>query len=248
MTITGYQFDKAKVTASKDAALYNSLSGGNNYILDNQGDGLSISISGMEITVKTGMALICGRLVEVTSPEVITIPQNVNGFLVISCDLTKTNEVTGTPGEPDYEVTTNQVSILFKTSITQQDLSNGGLVHDFVLGKVSSSFDKVTFTAARDARIPEWNRVGNGFVYLVDGRTVFLRFNFSSGKAKNGQSFVPGYIPKEIAPPDNIKHLLTSWNKGKEQVIQLSIYPDGKIEWWGNGAESKYAAQISWHL
>ncbi len=76
MTITGYQFDRAKVSATKDSALYRALSRGEDFVLGDQGQELAVTVSGRNIRVGTGMALIQGRLVEVTATETVVAPSN----------------------------------------------------------------------------------------------------------------------------------------------------------------------------
>ena len=152
MTIVGYQFDRAKVSASNDAALYNSLANGKNYILDGQGSGLQVTVSGLTATVDRGMALICGRLVEVTEAETVTLPASSKGYLVITINLSESNSNVGTLGEEDYSVINNQLSIGFVTNLTQQSLTNGGLVHTFNLGTVTTATSSASFTKAADTK------------------------------------------------------------------------------------------------
>lgn len=152
MTIVGYQFDRAKVSASNDAALYNSLANGKSYILDGQGNGLAVSISGLNATIETGMALICGRLVEVTEPETITLPASSKGYLAITINLSKLNESTGIVGDADYTLINNQLSIGFVSNLTQQNLTNGGLVHTFNLGSVTTTTSSASFIKAANTK------------------------------------------------------------------------------------------------
>ncbi|HFU4203827.1 TPA: hypothetical protein ACGO8F_001425 [Streptococcus suis] len=149
MTIVGYQFDRARVSASKDAALYNSLANGSSFILANQGDGLAVTTSGLTVTVKTGMALICGRLVEVIAPITVSIPASSKGYLVIAIDLSESNTSSGTIGSSNYIVVNNQLSVKFVTSLTQQNISDGGLLYTFSLGAVTSTASAVTFTRSQ---------------------------------------------------------------------------------------------------
>ncbi|MBY5006094.1 hypothetical protein K6V33_07605 [Streptococcus suis] len=154
MSIVGYQFDKAKVSAGKDAVLYNSLANGVSYILSGQGDELSLSSSGLSVSIARGMALVCGRLVEVVNPIVVDIPAESSGFVVIKIDLSQENVATGTLGASDYGVVNRQLSVVFTRELVQQDVLNGGLVYMFPLCEVTSTRERVRFTKKTETVSP----------------------------------------------------------------------------------------------
>lgn len=143
MTVTGYQFDKAKVTALHDSILYHQLAHQQSFVLRGMGSEMAVTTSGLRATVDTGVALICGRMVEITEAETVDIPANSRGYLVIYIDLSVENTVTGIPGEASYEVQNNQVSVRFVTNLTQQDLLQGGLIYTFNLGRIETNTSSV---------------------------------------------------------------------------------------------------------
>ncbi|MCQ9211663.1 MULTISPECIES: DUF859 domain-containing protein [unclassified Streptococcus] len=148
MTITGYQFDKAKVTALHDSMLYHHLAHKQSAVIRGIGAEMAVTTSNLTATVDTGVALITGRMVEITSPEAVEIPANSRGYLVIYIDLSVENTTSGIPGEASYEVQNNQVSVRFVTNLTQQDLFQGGLIYTFNLGRIETSTSSIIrFTA-----------------------------------------------------------------------------------------------------
>ncbi|MGT2951582.1 hypothetical protein BU202_08265 [Streptococcus cuniculi] len=155
MTITGYQFDKAKVTALHDSILYHWLANKQNFILDGIGSEMSVTIDGLSATVDTGAAIVCGRMIEVTSQETVEIPANSRGYLVLYIDLSAENTATGVPGESNYEVQNNQISVRFVTNLTQQDLFQGGLIYTFNLGTIETSTSSVVrFVSSNSVKKP----------------------------------------------------------------------------------------------
>ncbi|MCM0582799.1 hypothetical protein H9L19_06860 [Weissella diestrammenae] len=161
MTIEGYQFDRAKVTAKADATLYDSLAGDQSHILKGFGDEMSVTSTGLNLTVGTGLALIQGRMVRITEPEAISIPANVSGYLSITIDLTKENESTGTPGNYDYVVTNNQVEVEFVTNIISGDLNNDEMINNFILGTITSTTSAVTFVQEKTSLIDVFSKPAN---------------------------------------------------------------------------------------
>ncbi|KGO22526.1 hypothetical protein Q757_09025, partial [Oenococcus alcoholitolerans] len=110
MAITMYQADRNFASPQNDASLYSGISADVSGIL-NRGNAFNVSVNGLTATVDTGQALICGRLVEITSPESLTIPANSSGYICIVVDLSQTNDVFGNVGDPDYSVNVNQVYV-----------------------------------------------------------------------------------------------------------------------------------------
>lgn len=148
--ITGYQFDNVRVDASKDAALYHVLAERRDFIVPGIGKELKVTaaVDKLELTVATGMALIQGRLVEVTSPEKISVRPNQTGKLVIEIDLSKANTPTGDVGSADYRVDVQQVGIKVVRDVIKNNLMNGGHRYHYVLGDVTAREDRVLFITA----------------------------------------------------------------------------------------------------
>lgn len=113
MAITGITFDRAKVTAAKDALLYHVLAQGNQGILPGYGEDLDVKASGLNVIVGTGLALMSGRLVENDAPVKVSIPPNKTGSIAIVIDLTVLNESSGTAGTDSYHFTNKQVQLKF---------------------------------------------------------------------------------------------------------------------------------------
>lgn len=179
MAFTGYNFDRAKTPASADGSLYDYLSLQRNGVIGNRGNNLAVTTTGLVCTIDTGQALIQGRLVEVTSPENVTIPANSTGYLCITVDLSQVNTSTGTPGKVDYTVVIGQLRIEFLETLTKQDLFNGGAIYNFNLGSVVSTDSTVTYTKNWDVYtpsiiLPDGAIFGNGVVdygsAMVDNR------------------------------------------------------------------------------
>lgn len=156
MAITGYTFDRAKVTSGSDSSLYNFLSGSRDGVIPNRGNGLNVSTNGLTCTIDTGQALIQGRLVEVTAQESVTIPANSTGYLCITIDLSQINTSTGTPGQSDYAFVLGQLKTEFVETLTNQDLLNGGTIYNFNLGSVTSTSTSVTYTKNWNAYTPSF--------------------------------------------------------------------------------------------
>lgn len=146
MAITGYQFDRAKVTVKADASLYYFLSDKRNIVFNNIGNNLNVTAEGMNVNIDTGQALIQGRLIEITASETITIPSNTEGYVCITIDLNQINTSSGTPGQSDYQFVIGQLKTEFVTSLIQQDLNNNGTIYNFPLAKVTSTDNSISIT------------------------------------------------------------------------------------------------------
>lgn len=146
MAITGYTFDKAKVTPDKEALLYDFFNFKKSSVLKGFYDDFDAEVNGLNITLKKGRAIICGRYVENDDDFTLVVPPNYSGFLCISIDLDKTNDVAGTPHTSSYTVTFNQISINLMSSLTKENLINGGKRYDFALYSVMSDASNVTLT------------------------------------------------------------------------------------------------------
>lgn len=144
MTITGTTFDRMRVTPDKDALLYYSLNQGINRVIKGYKNNLELVVSGLNVSVNTGAAVIKGRLVEVTELHKLTVPANTSGYIVLTIDLTQQNSSTGTPGNSDYLPVNNQVSVQVVDKLVQQDLLNDGLIYMFPLASYTSNGTTVT--------------------------------------------------------------------------------------------------------
>lgn len=151
--ITGYTFDRMRITPDKDALVYKSLAGGQyNYIINNYKNNMWITAQNLTVTVDTGAAIIKGRMVEILEPMTMTVPANWTGFLVITIDLTKTNTSTGTPGNADYLPVNNQVYLQLVNNLVMQDINNGGQIYQFALCGIKSTGSAVALSRADENR------------------------------------------------------------------------------------------------
>ncbi len=188
--ITGYTFDRAKVTAFQDSTLYDFLNFGTNTVIPNVGSDMAVTTNGLTCTIAPGKAVVCGRLIEIASAEDVQITASSTGYLCLTVDLSQTNTSSGTPGQTDYTVVINQVRAEFVTSLTQDDLFDGGLLYNFPLGTVTSTATTVSFTptAASYARAPiSIANGGTGAATAIGARTnlevlkPYVLYNSSSG-------------------------------------------------------------------
>lgn len=151
MTVKAYTFDRAKNTAADVANYQDSQFLGKSSIIKGRGNDLSISTVGLNLTVDTGMAIIKGRFVEVSAPEVITLPANATGYITIRINLGLTNESSGTPGQANYVANIKQVKLGFQTSLFTDELladktTNTEGSYDFILAKVTTDASSITIT------------------------------------------------------------------------------------------------------
>lgn len=152
--ITGYTFDRMRVTPQNDAMLYESLAGHKfNYVINGYKNNMYITAQNLTLTVDTGAAVIYGRVVEILEPMQITVPANYRGFLAITVDLTKTNTSTGTPGQADYLPVNNQVYLSVVDNLVTQDLNNGGQIYQFALAALVTNGNTITLGRANENRV-----------------------------------------------------------------------------------------------
>lgn len=144
MSITMYQSDRNFVSPANDSSLYAGLNGDHNGVL-NRGNKFAITAKGLIATIGTGQAIIQGRLVEITKPEILSIPANGTGSICLVVDLTKQNTITGSAGGSDYAVKVNQVYLSAVTgTLTQDDLNNGGYIYELPLASYVSTATSVS--------------------------------------------------------------------------------------------------------
>ena len=190
--ITGYQFDRAKVPPLADATVYEYLGSNQNTVIPNIGDGMAVTADGLNLTIGTGKALICGRLVEIASPETVQIPANSNGYLCLTIDLTQSNTSSGTPWETDYTFVINQVRAEFLTSTTTDDLNNGGLIYNFVLGSVTSDAATASFSKYK-SHYSDW------VIDTIDSQNVSFNGTLKYRK-RNGFVSLYGLVTVKMEP------------------------------------------------
>lgn len=142
MAINGVQFDKMRVTPVLDATSNAAIAG--TIVLPH--GGLALSNSGLTITVGSGAVMVQGRYIQLTSPVTTSVPANYTGWLVLTVDLTKSNNSTGNPVYDNYSVTNNQVYLRYIADSDRryEDLNSGGKVYDLSLVYFKTSATSVT--------------------------------------------------------------------------------------------------------
>lgn len=189
MTLTMYQADRNFVTPANDASLYSSLVDDTNGTL-NRGNKLGITVNGLIATVNTGQAFIQGRLVEVVKPENVSLPPNSTGKICLTVDLSKTNDVIGQAGTPEYSVKVNQVYLAVVTGeVIQDDLNNGGIVYQLPIGSFNSSTTTATVSVIKNV----FNDTGWIDAELANGTTTNGGTGFAQYRVKNGLMIINFY-------------------------------------------------------
>lgn len=150
MTVTGPTFDRMRVTPKDDALFYNMMMQGINRCISGYKKNLNLVVSGLNVNIDTGAAIIYGRMVEVTELHRLTVPANTSGYIVLTIDLTQENTSTGIPGNSDYLPINNQVSAQVVDKLVQQDLMNDGLIYMYPLASYTSTGTSVSLTNQRE--------------------------------------------------------------------------------------------------
>ena len=211
MAITMYQSDRNTVSPANDASLYGALADDVNGIL-NRGNKLSVSVNGLIATVQTGQALIQGRLIEVITPESVSLPPNSHGKICLTVDLSKINDVIGKAGTPEYSVKVNQVYLTTVTgSLTKDNLNDGGFIYQMPIASFESSITSATVTTISSifsdtGWVPmqlgdgATTNLGTGYAeYRVKNNLMMISFyNINCKNATNGNQIVA--IPKSLQP------------------------------------------------
>lgn len=147
--------------AEKDGALYNFKTNGD-YIFKGIGNEFRATYSSLSllVTVLSGEGVLCGRHVTEkrigNSNSQITLPSNSTGYLCVRMNLS---------ADPD--------TFLYCTSsLTQQDLNNGGTIHDLPLyAYVTGANNVLSFVDLRPISS------GNGFILRMENGTLYAYFN-----------------------------------------------------------------------
>lgn len=182
MSITMYQSDRNTVSPANDASLYSGIVNDSNGTL-NRGTQFAVTVNGLVATIGTGQAVIQGRLVEITASETLTLPANSSGTIAIAVDLTKTNDVSGKAGDPDYAVDVKQVYLVAVTgTLTQDDLNNGGFLYELPI----ASFTSTTTSATTKVIKSVFNDTGWIDATLATGVNTNGGTGFAQYRIKNG--------------------------------------------------------------
>lgn len=242
MAITMYQSDRNFVTPANDASLYSALSGDTSGVI-NRGNQLKITVNGLTATIATGQAIVLGRLVEVTTPQTVTLPANSNGNICIVIDLSKANDIVGQAGQNNYEVTVNQVYISGVTgSLVQDDINNGGFIYELPLATFSTTSTAATVTQnnpilndsgwlnldTKSTGAKLWGNP-NYAQYRVRDNVVFLRWRgVDVGNASNGNQI--GRVPWSLRP--DVEIVGASCDIGASSIYPVISYVNETTTLW----------------
>lgn len=223
MTILGVQFDKMRVTPAYDAVSYESIFG------TDAGKiwGGVERFSGLNVTIPISGYIIHGRHIRIISDEVVTVPTNSSGSIVITVDLTKSNDSNGNPVYDNYSVTNNQVyaRAIATSNIRHEDTNFGGKVYDLEICQYVSNATKITSLTHANARIMNtptpWQyramNINNDRTYakqaMFDVTVVNKYRQFNMMLKRQG---------RRVTAQVNMKTVTTlAW----EQLAELSNYP-----------------------
>lgn len=152
MAILGVQFDKMRVTPAMDGFKDEALAGSGEFASWRVGVPFA---SGMNVQIPAGGYVIRGRHIRVTDPVLVPIPANWSGYVVLTIDLTKSNDSSGNPVYDNYSVTNNQVYFrtILTTDLRAEDINAGGQVWDDVMCYVTSNATSITTVNYQDTNI-----------------------------------------------------------------------------------------------
>lgn len=136
MSLYAMADNNVEIPVVRDAALYNALSGNQDFVIGGVGNELSCSANSLTVTLQSGEGVIQGRHVTCIGTETVQVSGNASGTIVLRYDLTKS------AGNEAYLTAVNLV--------VQDDLSNGGTIRDLPLYRYSSTSSSVTLTDARN--------------------------------------------------------------------------------------------------
>lgn len=139
--VTGTTWDKALVTADKDALLFANINADfhESQVHNNYANKLNVSTVGLQLTIDTGGVTIGGRWLEVVQPVTLTVPTAYKGYLNLVVDTSLENESTGEVGTPDYQFTLNQAYFALETTTASDNV-----IQRYTLADVSSGTSSTT--------------------------------------------------------------------------------------------------------
>lgn len=123
MAISFMADNGATITCSQDAALYDLLGSGQNYVIGNIGNELALSYNSASLTVTlgTGEAVIRGRHITVTgSDTTLALSANSSGMIVLRYDLSQSGS--------------NIVKLLSTATLETDNINDSGVACDLLIG------------------------------------------------------------------------------------------------------------------
>lgn len=224
--LTGYQFDKMRISPSKDGLLYWGLqNGGQDHIIYGYKSNFECTIdaTGSTVTVHPGAAVVGGRLIELQSDQTLSVPSGsgIQAFVYIRVDLTKTNTTSGNTNSTNYAVENNQISL----GIDRYNSSDGSWNS---VGMWNAS-DQLNYTASGFSNTSQKLYIA---VFDVRSGNVAARRSQSGKFTANTGSFLP--LDKFVSPGWRVAVGKDDAN-GSDPMLGLEpndgagIYRDGDI-------------------
>lgn len=207
--IKGHTFDRVKVQASEDAALYQALAGNISFAIPNYLNGLTVRASGLNVYVNSGRALVQGRFITNLGELQLTVPPNSFGYVCIVIDLSRPNTATGDPHDNTYQWVNNQCRFDIVANLVEGDLQNGAMIHTFPLYSYYSTSTVATVTKITDHYL-------NSFNFLV--KDIINTRNNAYTKAESDNIF---------ARKDNV------WTMS-EAENRYAVKSSGSVIWSGD--------------
>lgn len=136
MSLYAMADNNVEIPVVRDAALYNALSGNQDFVIGGVGNELSCTSTNLVVTMQSGEGVVQGRHITCVGTETYQVPSNSSGTIVLRYDLTKS------AGNEAYLTAVNLVST--------DNLSNGGTIRDLPLYTYVSSSSSVTLTDVRN--------------------------------------------------------------------------------------------------
>lgn len=152
MSFVGVQFDKMRVTPAYDGMTLESIIGTPAVKV---WGGVPTIGTGLTVTIPPSAFFIRGRHIRLNDFETVHVPANFTGSIVITVDLTKTNDSSGNPVYDNYSVTNNQVYFraIATNNIRTEDVNAGGKVYDLEIASVTTSATAITSLVNSKTRI-----------------------------------------------------------------------------------------------
>ena len=174
------------INVSQDAALYNVLAAGNDFIIDGIGNEMvfNYNAASLSATLGSGECLICGRHVTITGTESITLSASSNGYIVLRYDLTQTGS--------------NICKLMAVTSTRSDNLNDNGTVHDLVIGQYSTNASGVSSFTDQRKVMSQINTVdiaeAESAIKDGDGNVITSTYKTVNSLKNKGNSTTPVYF------------------------------------------------------
>lgn len=127
MAISFMADNGVSIPCARDAAIYDLIGNGENYVVGGIGNELSLNhnATSRTVTLTSGIGVIRGRHVQITGTESLTLGSSTSGFIVLEYDLSQTGA--------------NICKLKSVTSVTNGNINNGDNISDLVIGQYTTS-------------------------------------------------------------------------------------------------------------